>query len=180
MQPVSNWVIELNAHFKLDALAPSSKLCQNWLHHWRDTLYLHAAVHRSCQHHPNCLGTNMTVSVRLRATFEHISKHTCKHVVHSPALGKMSSVLIQNYLGFSTFTGLWWHLNNVNEIKETADVIWVKLSLICQPDISSSDSEDTKPHIIIIVIWAVCFKSSDIWAPMKNCLLADSFRRPRA
>ena len=26
--------------------APSSKLCQNWLRHWRGTLYLPAAVHR--------------------------------------------------------------------------------------------------------------------------------------
>ena len=26
--------------------APSSKLCHNWLRHWRDSLYLHASVHR--------------------------------------------------------------------------------------------------------------------------------------
>ena len=25
-------------------LVPSSKLCQNWLYHWKDTLYPHAAV----------------------------------------------------------------------------------------------------------------------------------------
>ena len=31
---------------------PSSKLCQNWLRHWRSTLYFGAAVHRRCQRPP--------------------------------------------------------------------------------------------------------------------------------
>ena len=39
--------------------ATSSKLCQNWLRHWRGTLYLRAAVHRCCQHPPKY--TNISV-----------------------------------------------------------------------------------------------------------------------
>ena len=42
-------------------LSPSSKLCQNWLHHWWVTLYAGAAVHRRCQHPPKVLNTNKTV-----------------------------------------------------------------------------------------------------------------------
>ena len=41
--------------------APSSKLCQNWLRHWRGTLYLHAAVHQCGQRPVKILGTNKTV-----------------------------------------------------------------------------------------------------------------------
>ena len=41
--------------------APSSKLCQIWLRHWRGTLYLRAAVHRRSQRPPKGSGTNMTV-----------------------------------------------------------------------------------------------------------------------
>ena len=40
---------------------PSSKLCHHWLHHWRGTLCLRAAVHRSGQHPPKGSGTNRTV-----------------------------------------------------------------------------------------------------------------------
>ena len=38
-------------------LAPSSKLCQNWLRRWRDTIYLLAAVRRRCQRPPKGWGT---------------------------------------------------------------------------------------------------------------------------
>ena len=48
------------SHFEHRFPAPSSKLCQNWLRHWRGTLYLRAAVHRRCQGPPNGLGTNNT------------------------------------------------------------------------------------------------------------------------
>ena len=41
--------------------APSSKLCQIWLRHWRGTLYLRAAVHRHSQRPSKGPGTNMTV-----------------------------------------------------------------------------------------------------------------------
>ena len=41
--------------------APSSKLCQNWLRHWRGTLFLRTAVYRLCQHLPKSVGTNKTV-----------------------------------------------------------------------------------------------------------------------
>ena len=41
--------------------APSSKLCQIWLRHWRGTLYLRASVHRRGQRPPKGSGTNMTV-----------------------------------------------------------------------------------------------------------------------
>ena len=40
--------------------APSSKLCQISLRHWRGTLYLRAAVHRRGQRPPKGLGTNKT------------------------------------------------------------------------------------------------------------------------
>ena len=48
-------------HSKHRFLAPSSKLCQIWLRHWRGTLYLHAAVQRRGQYPPEGSGTNMTV-----------------------------------------------------------------------------------------------------------------------
>ena len=41
--------------------APSSKLCQIWLHHSRGTLYLRKAVHRCSQHPLKGLGTDKTV-----------------------------------------------------------------------------------------------------------------------
>ena len=41
--------------------APSSKLCQIWLRHWRGALYLRAAVHRRGQRPPKSLGTDKTV-----------------------------------------------------------------------------------------------------------------------
>ena len=39
--------------------APSSKLCQIWLHHRRGTLDLRSAVHRRGQRPPKGLGTNI-------------------------------------------------------------------------------------------------------------------------
>ena len=41
--------------------APSSKLCQIWLRHWRGTLYLRAVVQRRGQRPPKGSGTNMTI-----------------------------------------------------------------------------------------------------------------------
>ena len=41
--------------------APSSKLCQIWLRHWRGTLYLCAAVQRRGQSPPKGSGTDRTV-----------------------------------------------------------------------------------------------------------------------
>ena len=52
--------------------APSSRLCQIWLRHWRGTLYLRAAVHRRGQ-------------------------HARKHEAHAPRV-KKSSVSIQTIL----------------------------------------------------------------------------------
>ena len=49
------------SHSKHCFPAPSSKLCQIWLHHWRGTLYLRAAVHQRGQHPLKGLGTNKTV-----------------------------------------------------------------------------------------------------------------------
>ena len=44
------------AHSEHRFPAPSSKLCQNWLRHWRGTdLYLQSAVHRRCQRPPKRL-----------------------------------------------------------------------------------------------------------------------------
>ena len=57
--------------------APSSKLCQKWLHHWRGTLHLRAAVHLPCQRTPKCLGTNKTGS-------NIASKHAHKHEAWPP------------------------------------------------------------------------------------------------
>ena len=48
-------------HSKHRFLAPSSKLCQIWLRHWRGTLYLRAAVHQRGQRLPKSLGTDKTV-----------------------------------------------------------------------------------------------------------------------
>ena len=52
---------KLIAHSEHCFPAPSSKLCQIWLHHWRGTLYLHAAVHRRGQRPRKDLGTDKTV-----------------------------------------------------------------------------------------------------------------------
>ena len=49
------------AHSEHHFPAPSSKLCQIWLRHWRGTLYLRAAVHRHGQCPPKGLGTDKTV-----------------------------------------------------------------------------------------------------------------------
>ena len=49
------------AHSEHRFPAPSSKLGQIELHHWRGTLYLHAAVQRHGQCPPKGSGTNMTV-----------------------------------------------------------------------------------------------------------------------
>ena len=40
---------------------PASKLCQGWLCHWRDTLYLRTADPQRGQRPPKGLGTNQTV-----------------------------------------------------------------------------------------------------------------------
>ena len=45
---------------------PSSKLCQNWLRHWRGTLCPRAAVHQRCLRPPKGLGTNKTVEATWR------------------------------------------------------------------------------------------------------------------
>ena len=52
---------ELMAHSKHRFPAPSSKLCQIWLPHWRSILYLRAAVQRRGQRPPKGSGTNKTV-----------------------------------------------------------------------------------------------------------------------
>ena len=39
---------DIEAHSKPRFPAPSSELCQNWLRHWRDTLYPRVSVHRRC------------------------------------------------------------------------------------------------------------------------------------
>ena len=49
----------IGAHSEHRFPAPSSKLCQIWLRHWRGTLYLRAAVHRRGQRPPKGLGTNI-------------------------------------------------------------------------------------------------------------------------
>ena len=56
---VVNQCLEFDSEHRVPA--PSSKLCQIWLRHWRGTLYLHAAVHRRGQHPPKGLGTDKTV-----------------------------------------------------------------------------------------------------------------------
>ena len=51
--------------------APSSRLCHNWIRHWRGTLYLRTSVHRRCQRSPKDLGARKTVD-------NIASKHACK------------------------------------------------------------------------------------------------------
>ena len=53
---VKNEPTWLHPHSKHGFSASSSKLCQNWLHHWKGYLYrLYAAVHRCFQHVPKGL-----------------------------------------------------------------------------------------------------------------------------
>ena len=65
-------------------LAPSSKVCQNWLHHWRGTLYLQADVHQCCKRPLKGVGTNKTGG-------NIASKHACKHEVTSWVKKEVSS-----------------------------------------------------------------------------------------
>ena len=59
------------AHSKPRFPAPSSKLCQNWLRHWRGTFYLRTAVQR-CQRPPKGLDTSKIVKKKKK------KKKTCR------------------------------------------------------------------------------------------------------
>ena len=103
-------------HSKHRFPAPSSKLCQIWLRHWRGTLYLRAAVHRRGQRLPKGLGTNMTVEAINLAP-----KHARKQEAHPPRVKKKSSVSIQTILvlfelaqtswSCSSKTNVWYNLS---------------------------------------------------------------------
>ena len=59
---LAGWtLITWKPHYEHRLPAPSSKLYQIWLRHWRGTLYLCAAVQRCGQHPPKGSDTNMTV-----------------------------------------------------------------------------------------------------------------------
>ena len=83
------WAPHSQHHFP----APSSKLCQIWLRHWRGTLYLRAAVHRRGQRLPKDFGTNVTVEANLAP------KHARKHEAHPPRV-KKEFCLDSNDFGF--------------------------------------------------------------------------------
>ena len=65
--------------------APSSKLCQIWLRHWRGTLYLRAAVHWRGQRPPKGSGTDKTGS-------NLAPKHARKHEMHPPRVKKKEKI----------------------------------------------------------------------------------------
>ena len=86
--------------------APSSKLCQILLHHWRGTLYLRSAVHWHGQYPPKGSGTNMTWS-------NLAPKHAHKHEAHPPWVEK-EFCLSSNECGFicagvNFVVGYKWH-----------------------------------------------------------------------
>ena len=84
----------LHPHSKHGFSASSSKLFQNWLHHWKGYYYrLYAAVHRCFQHAPKGFGECGSNTA---------SKHTHKHEVHLPQVWK------EFHLG-SDYFDLWWH-----------------------------------------------------------------------
>ena len=85
-------LIQRGPHSKYRFLAPSSKLCQNWLHHWRGTLYLHAAVLWCCRWAVKGLGTDKTVEAT-----ELPSMHINMRCVQ-PWVEKKSFVLIPTIL----------------------------------------------------------------------------------
>ena len=78
------------SHFECCFPAPSSKLCQKWLRHWKDTLYLHAAASERFGYQSNC-GNSIA------------SKHARKHEVHVPQVKKNTEVL-------SWFKQFWFYL----------------------------------------------------------------------
>ena len=127
------------AHSEHRFPAPSSKLCQIWLRHWRGTLYLRAAVHRRGQRSPKGLGTDW-----YDCGCNLAPKHARKHESHLPRV-KKEFRLGSNDSGF-----IWAGGSNI-VIKQTSDIIWV-----------------------------VCNKLSTVWAPTKDCSLADSFLEPMA
>ena len=72
----------MRLHSKHHFPAPSSKLCQDQFHHWRGTLYLHAAVHWHCQRPPECLGTNKTVEATQRPSTRSAAEQGKKKEFH--------------------------------------------------------------------------------------------------
>ena len=73
---VWDWEWSAGAHSGHRFPAPSSKLCQIWLRHWRVTLYLRAAVQRRSQQPPKGCGSNTE------------SKHALKHKACPPRVEK--------------------------------------------------------------------------------------------
>ena len=56
---------------------PSSKFCQNWICHWRGTVYFCSAVHQCCQCPLKGLDTNKTVKITQRQSTHLNMKHVC-------------------------------------------------------------------------------------------------------
>ena len=108
------------AHFEHRFPTPSSKLCQIWLRHWRDTgyLYVRATVHRRGQRPPKGLGTNMTGSSLA-------PKHPRKYETRPPRVQK------QQQSSVSWFKRLWYYLCwSINDTPCFISVVCNKLTTV--------------------------------------------------
>jgi len=90
-----------SSHSEHRFLAPSSKLCQIYLRHWRDTLYFRAAVHRRGQRPPKAL------LIRLKATYRR-STHVNMKRTHTRKKTKKQFRLDSNDFGF-----IWAGISNM-------------------------------------------------------------------
>ena len=96
---VCEWVRERERDCMSTSIpAPSSKLCQISLCHWRGTLYLRAAVHRHGQRPPKGLGTDETGS-------NLAPKHAHKHEAYPPWVKKKKKRVP------SRFKRFWFYLS---------------------------------------------------------------------
>ena len=97
--------------------APSSKLCQIWLRHWRGTLFLRAAVHRRGQRPPIGLGTDCGSNLA--------PKHARKHEAHPSRVKKKEKK--EFHLESNDFGFIWASVSNMVSYKTN---VWYKLSCL--------------------------------------------------
>ena len=119
--------------------------------------YLCTAGHKCWRWPPKGLSTDKTGS-------NVASKYAHKHEAQPPRVKKN-----QCHLDSNNFGCICAGVNNVGSYKRN---VWYNLSCLLQTNCWAVIKEMSD------IIWVVHYKWTAIWAPRKNCLLADSFWRP--
>ena len=158
------------------AAPPSTKLCQNWLHHWRGTLYLYAAVHWCGQRPLKGLGTSKTVEatqypsthVNMRRIHPGLKKKTEKKKRKKKERKKKECHLDSNDFGFihagvsnmvSYKRNVWYNLSCLLQTEHQrktvplADTHWQWLKEGCHKPALGVWSEDVPHAAISTVRW---------------------------